>query len=185
MDTFHGYHTVYTTIDSGAEGNMMRESMATWLSAEIKLSSQSAHQADGSSPLTVVGEVTQDCPSALSSEKNTWPVPAVIANDVSKIRIPHLSYVPQARPVYLSDSVPNINNGLPIQPTLPMSKSTLHSSTINLDPAHILPDEVCLNFMALHKDYDTLFSPKFQGYNGAEGPHKAIVNMGHVPPQQR
>ena len=57
MDTFHGYHTVRITIDSGAEGNMMRESTATRLSAEIKPSSQSAHQADGSSPLAAVGEV--------------------------------------------------------------------------------------------------------------------------------
>ena len=57
MDTFHGYHTVRITIDSGAEGNMMRESTATRLSAEIKPSSQSAHQADGSSPLAVVGEL--------------------------------------------------------------------------------------------------------------------------------
>ena len=55
MDTFHRYHTVRITIDSHAEGNMMRESTATRLSAEIKHSSQSAHQADG--PLAVVGEV--------------------------------------------------------------------------------------------------------------------------------
>ena len=302
MDTFHGYHAVRITIDSGAEGNMMRESTATRLSAEIKPSSQSAHQADGSSPLAVVGEVrltftrdsksflfeglvvrdldvevlagtpfmelndisvrpakrqvitsdgTQykygssgqspgpqkvrrasvlrapnarttiwpgdfveislpqdmadehllaleprsDCPSALSSRENMWPEPAVIANVAGKIRIPNLSDVPQflqkyehfcqVRPVYIPDSVTNIDNGLPNQPTPPMSKSTLHSSTINLDHAHTLPDEVRSSFMALHKDYDTVFSPEFQGYNGAEGPLKAIVNMGPVLPPQR
>ena len=253
---------------------MMRESTATQLSAEIKPSSQSAHQADGSSPLAVVGEVrltfsrdsksflfeglvvrdldvevlagtpfmelndisvrpakrqvitsdgTQykygssgespgphkvrrasvlrapnarttiwpgdfveislpqdmvdehllaleprsDCPSALSSGENMWPEPAVIANVAGKIRIPNLSDVPQflqkyehfcqVRPVYIPDSVTNIDSGLPTQPTPPTSKSTLHSSTINLDPAHTLPDEVRSSFMALHKDYDTVF----------------------------
>ena len=87
--------------------------------------------------------------------------------------------------MYIPDSVTNIDNGLPIQPTPPMSKSTLHSSTINLDPANTLPDEVRSSFMALQKDYDTVFSPEFQGYNDAEGPLKAIVNMGPVLPPQR
>ena len=140
-------------------------------------------------------EPCSDCPSALSSGENMWPEPAVIANVAGKIRIPNLSDVPQflqkyehfcqVRPVYIPDSVTNIDNGLPIQPTPPTSKSTLHSSNFNLDPAHTLPVEVRSSFMALHKDYDTVFSPEFQRYNGAEGPLKAIVNMGPVLPPQR
>lgn len=56
VDTFHGHIPVRLTIDSGATGNMMRASTATKLNAKITGSSQFAHQADGSSPLTVLGE---------------------------------------------------------------------------------------------------------------------------------
>ena len=51
LDTFCGHHTVRVTIDSGATGNMIRHSTARRLGCEIKTSSQSAHQADGTSPL--------------------------------------------------------------------------------------------------------------------------------------
>ena len=56
MDTFCGHHTARITIDSGATGNMIRASTAQRTGANITESSQSAHQADGSSPLTVIGE---------------------------------------------------------------------------------------------------------------------------------
>ena len=41
---------------AGATGNMIRASTAKCLGAHITESSQSAHQADGSLPLTIVGE---------------------------------------------------------------------------------------------------------------------------------
>ena len=47
---------VRLTIDSGATGNMIRQSTAVRLECDIKKSSQSAHKADGSSPLTIIGE---------------------------------------------------------------------------------------------------------------------------------
>lgn len=53
MDTFHDHHPVRITIDSGATGNMIRQSLAKQLGATVK---STAHQADGSSPLKVVGE---------------------------------------------------------------------------------------------------------------------------------
>ena len=56
LDTFFRDRHVQLTIDSGATGNMIRTSTAVLLKAEIRKTSQSAHQADGSSPLTVVGE---------------------------------------------------------------------------------------------------------------------------------
>ena len=58
MDTFHDHHAVRVTIDSGATGNMIRETTAKRLGVTIRKSSQSAHQADGSSPLVVVGETS-------------------------------------------------------------------------------------------------------------------------------
>ncbi|CAG2238702.1 unnamed protein product [Mytilus edulis] len=56
IDVYYGHNPTRLTIDSGATGNMIRASAATKLNAKITSSSQSAHQADGSSPLTVVGE---------------------------------------------------------------------------------------------------------------------------------
>ena len=56
MDMFYDHHTTRVTIDSGATGNMIRASTAKRLGAHITESSQSAQRADGSSPLTIVGE---------------------------------------------------------------------------------------------------------------------------------
>ena len=56
MDVFLSHHVVRLTIDSGANGNMIRHSTARRLGAPITSTSQSVHQADGSSPLQVVGE---------------------------------------------------------------------------------------------------------------------------------
>jgi hypothetical protein len=55
MNIFHGHQVVRITVDSGDTGNMIRSSTATRL-VTISKSSQSAHQADGSSPLHTVGE---------------------------------------------------------------------------------------------------------------------------------
>ena len=56
LDTFCGHHTIRVIIDTGATGNMLSAAAAKRIGAQIKESSQSAHQADGSSPLTVTGE---------------------------------------------------------------------------------------------------------------------------------
>ncbi|KAJ8366630.1 hypothetical protein AAFF_G00348290 [Aldrovandia affinis] len=54
---FHEHLPVRLTIDSGATGNMMKASCATQLGVTITGSTQSAHQADGSSLLKVLGEI--------------------------------------------------------------------------------------------------------------------------------
>ena len=56
LDTFHAYHPVRITIDSGATGNMIRHTVVQHLGCHVTPSSQSVHQADGSSPSHVVGE---------------------------------------------------------------------------------------------------------------------------------
>ena len=56
FDVFYEHHTVRITIDSGAIGNMIRASTTKAIGCNITDSSQSAHQADGSSPLDVIGE---------------------------------------------------------------------------------------------------------------------------------
>ena len=64
LDTFHNHHAVRVVIDS----NMIRHDTALRLGSKIKHSSQSAHQADGSSPLTIVGETT----ISLARKNNTF-----------------------------------------------------------------------------------------------------------------
>ena len=56
FDTFYEHHTVRITIDSGATGNMIRHSVVKRLCLPLAPSSQSAHQADGSSPLQIVSQ---------------------------------------------------------------------------------------------------------------------------------
>ena len=56
MDMFYAHHLVHVTIDSGAAGNMIRHTVDQRLGCQMTPSSQSVHQADGSSPLHVVGE---------------------------------------------------------------------------------------------------------------------------------
>jgi hypothetical protein len=53
---FYDHHPVRITIDSGATGNMIRHRTVQRLGCRVADSSQSVHQADGSSPLHVVGE---------------------------------------------------------------------------------------------------------------------------------
>ena len=56
VDMFYDHHPVRITIDSGATGNMIRHRTVQRLGCRVADSSQSVHQADGSSPLHVVGE---------------------------------------------------------------------------------------------------------------------------------
>ena len=56
MDMFVSHRVVRLTIDSGATENMMRHSTAQRLGAPITFTSQSVHQAEGSSPIQVIGE---------------------------------------------------------------------------------------------------------------------------------
>ena len=56
LDAFRDHHAVRITIDSGATGNMIRQSATQRLGARVTTSTQSVSQADGSSQLQVVGE---------------------------------------------------------------------------------------------------------------------------------
>ncbi|CAB4013222.1 Hypothetical predicted protein [Paramuricea clavata] len=73
---------------------------------------------------------------------------------------------------------------IPTKPQ-PTPKEKCFSSSISLDPSHILPTNVFIKFGNLHKQFDTVFNPEIEGYNGASGPFKAKVNMGPVEPPQR
>ena len=56
IDTFYQHHHARIVLDSGATCNLIRLSALNRFGAKVTPSSQSAHQADGSSPMKVVGE---------------------------------------------------------------------------------------------------------------------------------
>jgi len=301
LDVFHGHHTTRIVIDSGATGNMIRRSTAQRLGVKVTPSSQSVHQADGASALTVVGETqatftrnnhtfqfeglviedldvevlagtpfmeandvavrparrevllgdgssyqygsqpnnsnsvtaryafllrappsTQtvwpgeflelelppDAPSdyQYAIEPRTdapvakqlaptelWPQPCIVSSVARRIRIPNLTSEPltlkrnehlcQATLTYKPDDTVEHTQPTHQPQTTPTNHS--HSSTVQIDPSNLLPADVQAEFQSLLKEYDTVFDPKFPGYNGAAGPFQAKVNMGPVEPPQR
>ena len=57
LSVFSGENVAHITVDSGATGNFIKESVARELGLKIEKSDQKAVQADGETPLNVVGEV--------------------------------------------------------------------------------------------------------------------------------
>ena len=63
--------------------------------------------------------------------------------------------------------------------------STLNSDSVNLDPDRILQEIDRKKFQDLFAVDDSVFNPRFGGYNGAAGKFEASINMGPVLPPQR
>ena len=56
LNCFYGKHPITLTIDCGATSNMIKDSTASRLKLPVHTASQGAHQADGVTPMNVVGE---------------------------------------------------------------------------------------------------------------------------------
>ena len=78
MDTFYIHHPICVTIDSGAETNMIHASVARYVGAKITKSTQIALQADGQSPLVVVG----DTRLALSRDNKMFTLEALVVDNL-------------------------------------------------------------------------------------------------------
>ncbi|CAC5394098.1 unnamed protein product [Mytilus coruscus] len=186
---------------------MIRASAATKLNSKITSSSQSAHQADGSSPLTVPGDyiyvkiptdiVTTDDiffiePHKNDSHENLFLVSSVAGN----LRIPNLTDKPLVLKrnehfcnVHSTYSPENDDIKSPKHAVAANSQlhkvQVIHSDLIRVDPDGLLQLCVKEKFEALLRQYDDVFCPPFKGYNGAVGALEAKVNMGPVQPPQR
>ena len=57
MKVYSRHHPLCLTLDSGAETNMIKAATAKYIGAKIEQSSQTAIQADGETPLTILGEI--------------------------------------------------------------------------------------------------------------------------------
>ena len=75
---FYRYHTVLLTLDTGAEISMIRKSVADCIGAMIEKSTQTALQADGVTPLNIVGETHIN----LSRGKKTLKLEALVVDDL-------------------------------------------------------------------------------------------------------
>lgn len=78
IDLFFSHHSARLTLDSGATGNLIRASFAHYVGAPIKVSSQSVHQADGHSTLTVLGETK----ISLTREDHTFMLEALVVESL-------------------------------------------------------------------------------------------------------
>ena len=78
IDTFFKHHTIRITMDSGASGNFIRLDVAKRINANIRKNSQKSHQADGTSNLNVVGEVTV----MLTFKHHNLLLEALVASDL-------------------------------------------------------------------------------------------------------
>ena len=113
-------------------------------------------------------------------QQNTYPLPDQRAPYTLKCNERFRQVTPVYEPPRETETtVPSVI------PALPVASKTLHSSSVQVDPDNILPQETQLKFQSLLKSYDTVFDPNIKGYNGAAGPFEAKVNMGPVELPQR
>ena len=78
MDVYFKHHVIRITIDSGATGNFIRLDVAKRINANIRKNTQKSHQADGTSNLKIVGEVTV----MLTFKGHTLLLEALVAVDL-------------------------------------------------------------------------------------------------------
>ncbi|CAG2213632.1 unnamed protein product [Mytilus edulis] len=179
IDAYYGHNPTRLTIDSGATGNMIRASAATKLNAKITSSSQSAHQADGSSPLTVVGETRL----TFTRDKHQLYFEGLVVENLDSDILAGIPFMEKT--IYLfvphADSLTHA-----VATKYQLNKAqVLHSDLVRVDPDGLLQPCIKEKFRYLLRQYDYVFSPTFKGYNGAVEAAEAKVNMGPVQPPQR
>ncbi|CAG2246128.1 unnamed protein product [Mytilus edulis] len=169
IDAYYGHNPTRLTIDSGATGNMIRASAATKLNAKITSSSKSAHQADGSSPLTVVGETRL----TFTRDKHQLYFEGLVVENLNSDILAGIPFM-EKTPGSCSCSKSQLNKA-----------QVLHSDLVRVDLDGLLQPGIKEKFKSLLRQYDNVFNPTFKGYNGAVGALEAKVNMGPVQPPQR
>ena len=78
LKVFYKHNPLQITLDSGAEVSMIKYSVASLIGANIKKSDQSALQADGVTPLDILGETHL----TLSRDNHSLQLEALVVNDL-------------------------------------------------------------------------------------------------------
>ena len=92
-------------------------------------------------------------------------------------------HIGQVFPVY--SPKPPKDPDFKVHKTATHPNTTLHSSTVSVDPDEILPVQCRSQLLMILKEFDSVFNTQSGGYNGAAGWFKAVVNMGPSKPPQR
>lgn len=139
-------------------------------------------------------EPRDDTRPSSSSLASSWPPPTVLPCLSGRVRIPNMSEDPQTirkhehfcsvRAAVTMTTNQNCDDIRSISQTQ-TSPVTNFSESVQVDPHNILPHEISSKFRSLLHQYDNVFGPISEGYNGSSGPFQATVNMGPVPPPQR
>ena len=133
-------------------------------------------------------------PRVESTTSNTWPQPSIVEGIDGTIRIPNDTDQPIALGKHshfgqihaMLPSLPCTDEQIPsVKFTKKQHGSSPNSNAISVNPDSVLPEDVETQFQALNSEFDTVFEPNFEGYNGASGNFQAVVNMGPVLPPQR
>ena len=78
LKVFHKHHAITLTLDTGAELNMIKTSVAKTIGAHIKSTDQNARQADGLTPLKIAGETHV----TLVRGKNVFQLDALVVDNL-------------------------------------------------------------------------------------------------------
>ena len=165
LNCFYGKHPIRLTMDCGATSNMIKDSAASRLKLPVQTATQGAHQADGVTPMNVVGE------THIVVNRGPWrfQLDALI---VRKLDVDFLAGMPflsendiAVRParkliVIQGKDVVSYNEEKQAKPTARIIRSSSSSSTIVLPgefvelqtPSDIGPDEELL----VEPRFDTL-----------------------------
>ncbi len=107
LSTFFEHHKLNITIDSGAEANMIKHSVAIGIGAKITKSTQSAHQADGASPLKIVGEtkiiITRDSHEFILEALVVQKIDAEILGGTPFMKVNDVAVRPAKQQIILGD----------------------------------------------------------------------------------
>ena len=126
-----------------------------------------------------------------------WPTPKMIEAVGGKVRIVNCTSEPQFIcknnhfcQLYLTtnidtSTITDTRINLITMKTVKEGPSTFHSDAVNLDPDRILQESDRKKFQDLLAVHDSVFNPRFGGYNGAAGKFEASINMRPVLPPQR
>ena len=130
---FYRHNTVTVTLDTGAEVNLIRQSTAHFLGVKIKKSTQTARQADGITPLNIVGETSL----SLSRDNVDLILEALVVSDIDVdilggmpfMTLNNISLKPSRSEITLQDVVTISYN---------KDKPSLPHQTVRRTQAHVL-----------------------------------------------
>ena len=128
----------------------------------------------------------------LDTHHPNWPLPEFTKSIEGVVRVPNLTAEPmtlkrcehirQVFPVY--SPKPPKDPDFKVHKTATHPNTTLHSSTVSVDPDKILPVQFRSQLLMILKEFDSVFNTQSGGYNGAAGCEYGSLQTPHPPTPQ-